>query len=120
MQKPILSALCLSLSMGVLCWTGAVSAAPTAEAKSSVTSKPQAAETVASRIKSPAPETVVSINSATAQELAAVMNGIGIKKAEAIVSYREQYGPFSELEQLKEVPGIGSALVERNLLRLKL
>ncbi|GLR10155.1 hypothetical protein GCM10007905_28750 [Mixta theicola] len=48
------------------------------------------------------------------------MNGIGLKKAEAIVSYRQQFGPFTELEQLKEVPGIGSALVERNLARLKL
>lgn len=62
----------------------------------------------------------VSINSATAQELAATLNGVGLKKAESIVSYREQYGPFSQLEQLKEVPGIGSMLVERNLSRLKL
>lgn len=67
-----------------------------------------------------AEEGIVSINSASAEELAAAMNGVGIKKAEAIVSYREQYGPFSAVEQLKEVPGIGSALVERNAARLKL
>jgi competence protein ComEA len=48
------------------------------------------------------------------------MNGIGLKKAQAIVSYREQYGPFTAIEQLKEVPGIGSALIERNSARLKL
>ena len=46
----------------------------------------------------------VSINQATAEQLAAAMNGIGLKKAQAIVSYREQYGPFSAIEQLKEVP----------------
>ena len=70
--------------------------------------------------ESKAEEGVVSINSASAEELAAAMNGVGIKKAEAIVSYREQYGPFSAVDQLKEVPGIGSALVERNAARLKL
>ncbi|WP_380184244.1 helix-hairpin-helix domain-containing protein [Kalamiella sp. sgz302252] len=62
----------------------------------------------------------VSINSATAEELSAAMNGVGQKKAQAIVGYREQYGPFTQVEQLKEVPGIGNALVERNLTRLKL
>ncbi|WP_437608725.1 helix-hairpin-helix domain-containing protein [Erwinia sp. V71] len=70
--------------------------------------------------ESKAEEGLVSINSASAEELAAAMNGVGIKKAEAIVSYRETYGPFSAVEQLKEVPGIGSALVERNAARLKL
>lgn len=62
----------------------------------------------------------VSINQATAEELAAALNGVGLKKAQAIVSYREEYGNFTGVEQLKEVPGIGNALVERNLPRLKL
>ncbi|MCA1921633.1 ComEA family DNA-binding protein, partial [Buttiauxella noackiae] len=43
-----------------------------------------------------------------------------LKKAQSIVSYREEYGPFKTLEQLQEVPGIGSALVERNLSHIKL
>ena len=38
--------------------------------------------------------TRVSINSASAEDLARVMNGVGLKKAQAIVSYREEYGPF--------------------------
>lgn len=62
----------------------------------------------------------VSINSATAQELAAALNGVGLKKAESIVSYRDKYGSFSQVDQLTEVPGIGKALVERNLARIKL
>ncbi len=62
----------------------------------------------------------VSINNASASELAAALDGIGIKKAEAIVSYREQYGPYTAIEQLREVPGIGSTLVERNLSKVKL
>ncbi|MBN1084926.1 helix-hairpin-helix domain-containing protein [Erwinia aphidicola] len=62
----------------------------------------------------------VSINSASAQELAAALNGVGLKKAESIVSYREKYGPFTQLDQLKEVPGMGNTLVERNLSHIKL
>lgn len=70
--------------------------------------------------KAPSQSGQVSINQATAEELSAVMNGVGLKKAQSIVSYREQYGPFTQIEQLKEVPGIGNALVERNLNKLKL
>lgn len=65
-------------------------------------------------------ESVVSINTGSAEDLASVMNGVGLKKARAIVSYREEFGPFNALEQLQEVPGFGSALVERNLKYIKL
>ncbi|URQ61784.1 helix-hairpin-helix domain-containing protein [Pantoea alhagi] len=123
MHKNFLSALCLSLTMSAFCWTLTVPGA--LAARESDSAIPAAASTVnSSRTESAdkpqAAETTVSINSASAQELAAVMNGVGLKKAEAIVSYRQQFGPFTELEQLKEVPGIGSTLVERNLSRLKL
>lgn len=61
-----------------------------------------------------------SINTASAEDLARVMNGVGLKKAQAIVSYREEYGPFKTVDDLKQVPGMGSALVERNLAVLTL
>lgn len=64
--------------------------------------------------------TRVSINTATAEKLARAMNGVGLKKAQAIVSYREEYGPFKTVDDLKQVPGMGSALVERNLSALTL
>mgnify|MGYP000687901783 FL=1 len=64
--------------------------------------------------------TKVSINSASAEDLARVINGVGLKKAQAIVSYREEYGPFKTVEDLKQVPGMGSSLVERNLAVLTL
>ena len=64
--------------------------------------------------------TRVSINTASAEDLARVMNGVGMKKAQAIVSYRQEYGPFKTLDDLKQVPGMGSALVERNLGNLTL
>ena len=55
-------------------------------------------------------EAAVSINQATAEQLAAALSGVGLKKAEGIVRYREQNGPFTQVEQLQEVPGIGPAL----------
>lgn len=64
--------------------------------------------------------TRVSINTASAEDLARVMNGVGMKKAQAIVSYRQEYGPFKTLDDLKQVPGMGGALVERNLANLTL
>lgn len=63
---------------------------------------------------------LVSINTAGAEQFASVLKGVGLKKAETIVRYREQNGPFTAIEQLQEVPGIGPALFERNRARLKL
>lgn len=56
----------------------------------------------------------VDINTASAEQLAAELNGIGPTRAEAIVQYREEHGPFSSVEQLIEVPGIGEATLEKN------
>jgi len=64
--------------------------------------------------------TQVSINSASAEDLAHAMNGVGLKKAQAIIAYRDEYGPFKTIDDLKQVPGIGTSLVERNLTHLTL
>ncbi|WP_111638450.1 ComEA family DNA-binding protein [Marinomonas shanghaiensis] len=58
--------------------------------------------------------TPLDINTATAAELAAVMSGVGTKKAEAIIAYREANGGFKSIEQLSQVKGIGDALLSRN------
>ncbi|MNO00770.1 ComE operon protein 1 [compost metagenome] len=62
----------------------------------------------------------LTINQADAEQLASMLKGVGLKKAESIVRYREQNGPFTQIEQLQEVPGIGPALFERNRTRLKM
>ena len=59
------------------------------------------------------PATPIDINSATAEELT-MLNGIGETKANAIVAYREQKGPFTSVEELVLVKGIGEALVAKN------
>jgi len=47
----------------------------------------------------------VDINSASVTELM-MLPGIGSAKAEAIVTYREEYGAFSCIEDLMNIPGI--------------
>lgn len=59
-------------------------------------------------------EITVNINKASAQELADLLKGVGLKKAQAIVDYREQNGAFKTKEQLSQVKGIGNAIVQKN------
>ncbi len=54
---------------------------------------------------------VVSINTATAEELT-TLPAIGPALAEEIVRYRTQHGPFTRLEDLDAVPGIGPAKLD--------
>ena len=52
--------------------------------------------------------------------LANGLNGIGDKKAQAIVDYRETVGAFKAVDELAEVKGIGSTMVELNRNRIVL
>jgi len=51
---------------------------------------------------------IVHINSADMQALQS-LSGIGPAKAQAIINYREQHGPFQKIEDIKKVSGIGPA-----------
>lgn len=57
---------------------------------------------------------VVNVNTASAQQLAAALRGVGERRAQAIVAYRDQHGPFTDIEQLLEVKGIGSSTLQQN------
>ncbi len=48
-----------------------------------------------------------------------LLPGIGEAKAAAIVRYRTQYGPFSSIEDIMNVSGIGKALFEQIKDRIK-
>ncbi|EKT4523091.1 ComEA family DNA-binding protein [Pseudomonas putida] len=56
----------------------------------------------------------LDLNTADALTLQKELNGIGKAKAEAIVAYREAHGPFTSVDELLEIKGIGNALLERN------
>ncbi|WP_371922655.1 ComEA family DNA-binding protein [Simiduia sp. 21SJ11W-1] len=62
----------------------------------------------------------VNINTATAEQLAAALKGVGLKKAQAIIEYRNKVGKFVKVEQLAEVKGIGAATIEKNRTRITL
>lgn len=62
----------------------------------------------------------VNINTASAEELATLLKGIGLKKAQAIVDYREANGPFTHIDDLTNVKGIGEATVRNNAARILL
>jgi competence protein ComEA len=56
----------------------------------------------------------ININSASAEQIASAMTGIGESKANAIVDYRSSHGKFKSVQDLENVDGIGSKTVEKN------
>lgn len=73
-------------------------------------------ETVSDKVTNPNPapsvSTLININTASSDQLQE-LPGIGESKAQAIIDYRESYGPFSAIEQVMNVSGIGPATFER-------
>ncbi len=60
----------------------------------------------------------VNINTASAEEIAGILTGIGLAKARAIVAYRKEFGPFDSIDDLVEVKGVGDATIEKNRSRM--
>ncbi len=56
----------------------------------------------------------VNVNTADATAIAEELNGVGVKKAQAIIEYRNENGNFKTIEALTEVKGIGLKTVEKN------
>lgn len=54
---------------------------------------------------------LININTATVQQLQ-TLPGIGAAKAQAIVDYREEHGPFRYVEDLRSVRGIGETILK--------
>ena len=57
-------------------------------------------------------EEKINLNTATEAELQTI-SGIGAKKAQEIIRFRDEQGPFKTVEELKNVSGIGEKTVER-------
>lgn len=55
---------------------------------------------------------IININKADIYELTA-LDGIGNKKAQSIIEYREKHGRFKSSEELLKVNGIGEAILEK-------
>lgn len=113
MRNTFLSYLLLPL---FACLSFSISAAP-GNAGSSTTSMspPGAAQVALGDVASQA----LDLNKAESSALQQALSGIGQAKADAIVAYREANGPFTSVDELLEVKGIGGSLLERNRDKLK-
>ncbi len=63
--------------------------------------------------------TLLSSNTASAKDLA-TLKGIGLKKAQAIVNYRENNGAYQSVEELLKVKGIGKKVLLDNKAKLSI
>lgn len=57
---------------------------------------------------------IVNLNTATKEDLQ-TLTGVGARKADAILQYRQEHGQFKTIDELKEVDGIG----EKTFIKLK-
>jgi competence protein ComEA len=63
---------------------------------------------------------ILNINSASAEDISKSLKGVGIKKAQAIVDYRESYGDFHNVDELTAVKGIGKNTLAKNVHLIRL
>ena len=56
----------------------------------------------------------INVNTADAAAIADALSGIGPRIGAAIVEYREANGPFSSVDDLLNVKGVGPKILEKN------
>ena len=56
----------------------------------------------------------VNVNSASAEQIAESLKGVGLNKAQAIVTYRNENGDFKHVDELVNVKGIGIRTIDIN------
>lgn len=80
-----------------------------------------AVETTASKAPPPKEQALqkINLNQADVSTLTGSFKGIGKKRAEAIVKYRESQGKFKSVEDLAQVRGIGKQFVNSHLAELQ-
>lgn len=80
--------------------------------------KPEAPTPISAQMIKAEQSAKVNLNAADAETLRRDLFGIGAAKAKAIVAFRESNSPFTAVDELLEVKGIGKALLEKNRDRL--
>jgi len=62
----------------------------------------------------------VNINTADARTIAKELKGIGVARAQAIVAYRNEHGPFKSADDLGRVKGIAQKVIDQNRANIRL
>lgn len=93
-------------------FTGFAYSAPSPMPADSAAPKLQSAATTVAGDK-------INLNGADAVTMQRELVGIGAAKAQAIVAYRENNGPFASVDELLEVKGIGKAILDKNREKLE-
>lgn len=97
----------------------ATSSPPASQTPPAASPAPEETGSAASEAQPPAPSPsapgapgLVNINTAGSEELQ-TLPGIGEKRAEDIIAYREEHGPFRIVEDITDVSGIGEGILSR-------
>ncbi len=56
----------------------------------------------------------VNINTADKETLMSMIKGVGEKKAEAIIAYREANGAFKSVDELTNIKGVSATMVDEH------
>ena len=91
-------------------------AAIAADNSSAQTTKPASAQAV--QTQASAQVALVNLNTADESTLERELIGVGAIKAKAIVEYRSANGPFTSVDELLEVKGIGASTLDKNRAKL--
>lgn len=62
----------------------------------------------------------ININQASAEQLARMLRGVGLARAQAIIELREKLGGFKDIEDLLQVRGLGVKVLEDNKDKIEL
>ena len=84
------------------------------EAKENVSKVTKRSESSESKQSQTENTEAVNVNTAPAEEIADKLQGIGLARAQAIVKYREQNGPFKAVADITAVKGVGEKILDKN------
>ena len=121
MQK-VLTLFCILFYLTIFTQSPAHAASTEAkDVKQVMTPEKKAKQSTEAITKSTKQRSPVNINKASPEAIAASLKGIGVKKANAIVAFREANGSFKSVDEITLVKGIGPQTLKTNkdLIKLK-